>query len=128
MTSDGNRIGDYVGQPNSASYFEDDIRIISDYSFSNVPLQPGYLESSERFYSSVNQNCYQFGQNFGESLSGSVNNTSATMLSKSSANFDGFLPCRVFDNWDYSSCYSYYASGRHNTCQFVNVMDIEDFM
>lgn len=40
----------------------------------------------------------------------------------------GQLPCKTNDNWDYNRCYSYFANGCYNTCQFVNVVDIEDFM
>lgn len=38
------------------------------------------------------------------------------------------LPCQSSNNWDYNQCYSYYANGCYNTCQFVNVGDMEDFM
>lgn len=38
------------------------------------------------------------------------------------------LPCQTYQNWDYNQCYSYYANGCYNTCQFVDVVDIEDFM
>lgn len=38
------------------------------------------------------------------------------------------LPCQSNTNWDYNQCYSYYANGCYNTCQFVNVGDMEDFM
>lgn len=39
------------------------------------------------------------------------------------------VPCQtVSDDYDYGLCYSYYANGSYNTCQFVEVGDIEDFM
>lgn len=38
------------------------------------------------------------------------------------------LPCKGNEEWDYNQCFSYYANGCYNTCQFVNVVDIEDFM
>lgn len=38
------------------------------------------------------------------------------------------LPCKSNSDWDYNQCYSYYANGCYNTCQFVNMGDIEDFM
>ncbi|KAF5274064.1 hypothetical protein FQR65_LT04462 [Abscondita terminalis] len=39
------------------------------------------------------------------------------------------FPCQRFEDWEYNSnCYSYYANGRYNTCEFVDVTDIEDFM
>ncbi|KAF5271116.1 hypothetical protein FQA39_LY08254 [Lamprigera yunnana] len=38
------------------------------------------------------------------------------------------FPCQTFPDWNYSQCYSYYANGRYNTCEFVDVVDIEDFM
>lgn len=38
------------------------------------------------------------------------------------------LPCQTISDYDYGQCYSYYANGCYNTCQFVDVGDIEDFM
>ncbi|KAJ8924028.1 hypothetical protein NQ315_006805 [Exocentrus adspersus] len=38
------------------------------------------------------------------------------------------LPCQTDRDYDYGQCYSYYANGCYNTCQFVDVGDIEDFM
>lgn len=38
------------------------------------------------------------------------------------------LPCQNSSNWNYDQCYSYYANGCYNTCQFINMGDIEDFM
>lgn len=38
------------------------------------------------------------------------------------------VPCQTVADYDYGECYSYYANGCYNTCQFVNVGDIEDFM
>lgn len=38
------------------------------------------------------------------------------------------LPCQNSNNWNYDQCYSYYANGCYNTCQFINMGDIEDFM
>lgn len=43
------------------------------------------------------------------------------------------LPCQSsgVNEWDYrggGECYSYYANGCYNTCQFVEFCDIEDFM
>jgi hypoxia-inducible factor 1 alpha len=38
------------------------------------------------------------------------------------------LPCQSSSTWDYEECYSYYADGCYNTCQFVEMGDIEDFM
>lgn len=38
------------------------------------------------------------------------------------------LPCQTIDNWNYNECYEYYADDCYNTCQFVNFVDIEDFM
>lgn len=38
------------------------------------------------------------------------------------------LPCQNSSNWNYDECYSYYANGCYNTCQFINIGDIEDFM
>ncbi|GJQ81426.1 hypothetical protein Trydic_g18288 [Trypoxylus dichotomus] len=38
------------------------------------------------------------------------------------------LPCKTNENWNYNQCFSYYANGCYNTCQFVDVIDIEDFM
>lgn len=38
------------------------------------------------------------------------------------------LPCQSSSSWDYQECYSYYANGCYNTCQFVEFCDIEDFM
>lgn len=38
------------------------------------------------------------------------------------------LPCQASANWNYDQCYSYYANGCYNTCQFIDVGDIEDFM
>lgn len=38
------------------------------------------------------------------------------------------LPCQTITDYDYGQCYSYYANGCYNTCQFVDVGDIEDFM
>ncbi|RZC32855.1 hypothetical protein BDFB_005757, partial [Asbolus verrucosus] len=38
------------------------------------------------------------------------------------------LPCQTSSGWDYEECYSYYANGCYNTCQFVEFGDIEDFM
>lgn len=38
------------------------------------------------------------------------------------------LPCQRQEDWDYEQCYSYYANGCYNTCQFVKFGDIEDFM
>ncbi|KAK9681192.1 hypothetical protein QE152_g38508 [Popillia japonica] len=38
------------------------------------------------------------------------------------------LPCKTNENWDYNQCFSYFANGCYNTCQFVHGMDIEDFM
>lgn len=38
------------------------------------------------------------------------------------------LPCQNSTNWNYDQCYSYYANGCYNTCQFINMGDIEDFM
>lgn len=38
------------------------------------------------------------------------------------------LPCQTATNYDYDNCYSYYANGCYNTCQFVEFGDIEDFM
>mgnify|MGYP005986250035 CR=1 len=38
------------------------------------------------------------------------------------------LPCQASSTWDYQECYSYYADGCYNTCQFVELGDIEDFM
>lgn len=38
------------------------------------------------------------------------------------------LPCQNSSNWNYDECYSYYANGCYNTCQFVATGDIEDFM
>ncbi|XP_044746845.1 hypoxia-inducible factor 1-alpha isoform X2 [Coccinella septempunctata] len=37
-------------------------------------------------------------------------------------------PCQKEQDWDYDQCYSYYANGCYNTCQFVKFGDIEDFM
>lgn len=37
------------------------------------------------------------------------------------------LPCQA-DDYDYGQCYSYYANGCYNVCQFVDCGDIEDFM
>lgn len=38
------------------------------------------------------------------------------------------LPCQSSSDWNYDQCYSYYANGCYNTCQFINMGDIEDFM
>lgn len=38
------------------------------------------------------------------------------------------VPCQNVSDYDYGLCYSYYANGCYNTCQFVDVGDIEDFM
>lgn len=38
------------------------------------------------------------------------------------------LPCQNSSNWNYDQCYSYYSNGCYNTCQFINMGDIEDFM
>lgn len=38
------------------------------------------------------------------------------------------LPCQTEEEHDYEQCYSYYANGCYNVCQFVDVGDIEDFM
>lgn len=38
------------------------------------------------------------------------------------------VPCQIDSDYDYGLCYSYYANGCYNTCQFVAVGDIEDFM
>lgn len=38
------------------------------------------------------------------------------------------LPCQTDQDYDYGHCYSYYADGCYNVCQFVDVGDIEDFM
>lgn len=38
------------------------------------------------------------------------------------------LPCQSSNDWNYDQCYSYYANGCYNTCQFINMGDIEDFM
>lgn len=38
------------------------------------------------------------------------------------------LPCQTYPTWNYEECYSYYANGCYNTCQFVEMGDIEDFM
>ncbi|XP_066262735.1 hypoxia-inducible factor 1-alpha isoform X2 [Euwallacea similis] len=38
------------------------------------------------------------------------------------------LPCQNQSAYDYEQCYSFYADGCYNTCQFVEVGDIEDFM
>lgn len=38
------------------------------------------------------------------------------------------LPCQTLPTWDYGDCYNYYSNGCYNTCQFVNCVDIEDFM
>ncbi|CAH1958689.1 unnamed protein product [Acanthoscelides obtectus] len=37
------------------------------------------------------------------------------------------VPCQTSD-YDYGNCYSYYANGCYNTCQFVEMGDMEDFM
>lgn len=46
---------------------------------------------------------------------------------------NGFLaklgvPCQQPGFEDYGRCFNYYANGCYNTCQFVAVDDIEDFM
>ncbi|CAH1164562.1 unnamed protein product [Phaedon cochleariae] len=38
------------------------------------------------------------------------------------------LPCQVDEQYQYDQCYSYYANGCFNTCQFVQLGDMEDFM
>lgn len=38
------------------------------------------------------------------------------------------LPCQASADFDYGRCYSYYADGCYNTCQFVEFGDMEDFM
>ncbi|XP_049826594.1 uncharacterized protein LOC126266510 [Aethina tumida] len=38
------------------------------------------------------------------------------------------LPCQTNPDYDYNNCYSFYANGCYNTCQFVQFGDIEDFM
>nr|CAI5864623.1 unnamed protein product [Callosobruchus analis] len=39
------------------------------------------------------------------------------------------VPCQTSSpNYDYGKCYSYYANGCYNTCQFVEMGDMEDFM
>lgn len=38
------------------------------------------------------------------------------------------LPCQSYANWDYNQCYNYYVNGCYNTCQFVKMVDMEDFM
>lgn len=38
------------------------------------------------------------------------------------------VPCQTVSDYDYGLCYSYYADGCYNTCQFVDGGDIEDFM
>lgn len=38
------------------------------------------------------------------------------------------VPCQIVDDFDYGLCYNYYANGCYNTCQFVELDDIEDFM
>lgn len=39
------------------------------------------------------------------------------------------FPCQIYpDDWNYQNCYSYYANGCYNTCQFVDLGDMEDFM
>lgn len=38
------------------------------------------------------------------------------------------LPCQTQSDYDYNHCYSFYANGCYNTCQFVEMGDIEDFM
>lgn len=38
------------------------------------------------------------------------------------------VPCQTDTDYDYGLCYSYYADGCYNTCQFVEVGDVEDFM
>lgn len=38
------------------------------------------------------------------------------------------VPCQADTDYDYGLCYNYYANGCYNTCQFVEVDDVEDFM
>lgn len=38
------------------------------------------------------------------------------------------VPCDSAVDYDYGLCYNYYANGCYNSCQFVEVDDIEDFM
>lgn len=76
--------------------------------------------------------CYEecFGLNAPEGNS-SCSNVSDGSFSRIKAN--GMLaklnvPCKENNKWDYDHCYSYYANGCYNTCQFVKFTDIEDFM
>lgn len=38
------------------------------------------------------------------------------------------VPCQTVDDYDNGDCYTYYANGCYNVCQFMEVGDIEDFM
>ncbi|XP_065168818.1 hypoxia-inducible factor 1-alpha-like isoform X2 [Atheta coriaria] len=39
------------------------------------------------------------------------------------------IPCNTYQNWTYDQCYGYYtADGCYTSCQYTDVIDMEDFM
>lgn len=73
----------------------------------------------------INQQC--FGQVCHESVA-SANQTATNKIRPNGLLAKLALPCQTQPNYDYDQCYSFYANGCYNTCQFVETGDIEDFM
>ena len=89
----------------------------------DVSEEDGYFDQVGCF-----EGCFDLNAPEGNS---SCSNASGDSFSRIKAN--GMLaklnvPCKEKKNWDYDHCYSYYANGCYNTCQFVKFTDIEDFM
>lgn len=110
---------------------------ITSIPFENTACVSGNMGNNECYCSACTRTdnqeyggsrCNQYYEDYGAISPSAVNNANVNMFDKKNSVFDGPLPCHSFDNWDYASCYSFYANGCYNTCQFVNMMDIEDFM
>lgn len=38
------------------------------------------------------------------------------------------LPCQRIRPWSYNNCFGYYDGATHTSCQFIDVVDVEDIM
>lgn len=127
-----------VGDFDNCSYNEcqyDESNVATPYinyynqSFNNYD---SFNNNNNDNFDNYNNNCYDGYANYRQinkttTISASTTPTTYNNGPTTIANNNAF-PCQLLPNWDYQQCYSYYANGCYNTCQFVNVIDMEDFM
>lgn len=78
-----------------------------------------------------NANCVQntnYNQYGDHTYQRQVQNYENSAVTVNNNNNNNLLPCQSTSDWNYSQCYEYYSNGCYSQCQFVNFVDIEDFM